>query len=202
MARCTRGQSRPSSGGNTQTLRSRSGRSCKVKPVPIFNFKISKRKRHSPDVQGHGVMSRALLDDLGPDRCAAPALATRAEPEGRRDDLLCRHLPFPRDDVPRPESVARRGAAPHDRGGGRRGRVFLLFLGGRRRTPRGRCREREMPREDGDEKEERRPKAMMHIICSGLLPDATTLQRRQNNDDNNEKKYPETKKKERNVGTA
>jgi hypothetical protein len=58
-----------------------------------------------------------------------------------------------------------------------------------------------MPREDGDEKEERRPKAMMHIICSGLLPDAT-LQRRQNNDDNNEKKFPETKKKERNVGTA
>jgi hypothetical protein len=131
----------------------------------LFSSSEGRKEKTPPDVQRDVVISRTLIDDdLGPDRSATPVLTTRAEPERRRDDLrvlaLGRHLPLSSDGVPGPETVARRGAVPHDSSGSGR------FLGrGRGRPPVERCRKREMPREDGDEDEEedvRRRKTRMH----------------------------------------
>ena len=57
-----------------------------------------KKERHPPDAQRHVVITRALDNDLGPDRGPAAALATLAKLEGRRNDIL-RRLPFTRDGV-------------------------------------------------------------------------------------------------------
>ena len=110
------------------------------------------------DAQGRIVGSLALLDDLGPDSGSAPVLPTRTQPKRRRDDLLGRNLPFAHNSIARPESIARRGAAPYDRIGFGRG-----LLG---RPHEGECRKREMlTREGDDEKEARRsPTTTVHNV--------------------------------------